>query len=166
MGWISVSKFVEAYNSQASIKTIIDLEREISQLQVRYRDARPEALQTVIKQAEQSLIQDFTHLAHWVEDLQEQGNRLALRMTYRILNTQQQSPSSIQGTTIIPIELQIYSQNDRSGYSSFLKLLQTLERSGPRIEIQEVTVSGDGKKATHFTVGLSIWMKTHDSVEL
>ena len=165
VGWMSADKFVEVYTSQASAQTSMDLERDISQLRVQYQDAHPEALQADLEKAGQHLIQDFTHLAHWAQDLQEQGDRLDLQMHYRILKAEQ-SPSSIQGITIIPLELQISSRNDRSGYQAFLQFLQGLERSGPRITFQEVTVKGDGKKATHFTIGLSVWMRTHNSVEL
>ncbi len=165
VGWMSVDKFVGVYNSQASAQTVTDLKRDISQLRVQYREAHPETLQAVLEQADQHLIQDFTHLARWAQGVQEQGERLDLQMHYRILKAQQ-SPSSIQGITTIPLELQISSRNDRGGYRAFLQFLQALERSGPRITLQEVTVKGDGKKATHFTVGLSVWMKTHDSVEL
>ena len=165
VGWISADKFVGVYNSQASVQTIMDLERDISQLRVQHRDAQPDVLQTDLEQANQHLIHDFTHLAHWAQDLQEQGDRLDLQMHYRILKTEQ-SPSSIQGITIIPLEFQISSRNDRSGYRAFLQFLQGLERSGPRITFQEVTVTGDGKKAMQFTVGLSVWMKTQDSIEL
>jgi len=165
VGWISADKFVDVYNSQSSVQTVTDLEREISQLRVQYRDAHPEALPADLERADQHLIQDFTHLAHWAQDLQEQGDRLDLQMHYRILKTEQ-SPSSIQGIRIIPLELQISSRDDRSGYRAFLQFLQALERSGPRITLQEVTVKGDGKKATHLTVGLSLWMKAIDSVEL
>ena len=165
VGWMSTDKFVGVYNSQSSVQTIMDLERDISLLRVQYRDAHPEALQTDLEQADQHLIQDFTHLAHWAQDLQEQGDRLDLQMHYRILKAEQ-SPSSIQGITIIPLELQISSRDDRSGYRAFLQFLQDLERSGPRITLQEVTVKGDGKKATHLTVGLSLWMKAIESVEL
>ena len=165
VGWKSTDKFLEVYSGQASIQTVTDLERDIAQLRVQYRDAQPDALQTDLEQANQHLIHDFTHLAHWAQDLQEQGDRFDLQMYYRILKTEQ-SPSSIEGITIIPLELEISSRNDRSGYREFLQFLQGLERSGPRITFQEVTVKGDGKKATQFTVGLSVWMKTHDSVEL
>ena len=165
VGWMSTDKFVDIYNSQSSVQTIMDLERDISQFRVQYRDAHPEALQADLEQADQQLIQDFTHLAHWAQDLQEQGDRLALQMHYRILKAEQ-SPPSIQGIRIIPLELQISSRDDRSGYRAFLQFLQALERSGPRITLQEVTVKGDGKKATHLTVGLSLWMKAIDSVEL
>ena len=165
VGWMSTDKFVGVYHSQSSVQTIMDLERDISQLRVQYRDAHPEALRADLEQADQHLIQDFTHLAEWAQDLQEQGDRFDLQMHYRILKAEQ-SPSSIQGITIIPLELQISSRNERSGYRSFLQFLQGLEQSGPRITFQEVTVRGDGKKATQFTVGLSVWMKTPDSVEL
>ena len=165
VGWISTDKFVSVYSSQASIQTVTELKHQISQLRAQYRDAHPETLQATLEQADQQLIQDFTHLAHWAQDLQEQGDQLDLQMHYRILKTKQ-SPASIQGITIIPLELQISSRNTQSGYREFLQLLQGLEQSGPRITLQEVTVKGDGKKATHFTVGLSVWMKTHDSVEL
>ena len=165
IGWISLDKFVEVYNSQASIQTIMDLEQEISQIGVRYREARPETLQTNLKQADQHLIQDFTHLAQWAQKLQEQGEKIALHMQYQILKPPPTS-SPIQGITIIPLELHISAAEEGSGYREFLQFLQALEKSGPRIDIQEITVRGDGEKATHFTVGLTTWMKTLDSVEL
>ena len=165
VGWTSLDKFIEVYTNQASVQAIMDLEHEISQLRVRYRDAHPETLQTDLEQAEHHLLKDFTHLAQWAQELQEQGKRMALHMNYQILKTPQ-SPTSIQGITVIPIELHLRTQNDRSGYRPFLKFLQALEQSSPHISIQELTVRGDGKKAIHFTVGLLTWMKTQDSVEL
>lgn len=165
IGLISLDKFVDAYNSQASIQTIMDLEQEISQIGVRYREARPEALQTNLEQAGQQLIKDFTHLTQWAQKLQEQGERITLQMHYQILKPEP-APSAIQGIAIIPLELHLSSRDEGSGYREFLQFLQALEKSGPRIDIQEITVRGDGKKATHFTVGLTTWMKTHVSVEL
>jgi len=165
ISWISLDKFIEVYNRQSSIQTITDLKQEISQIGLRYQEAKPEALQTNLIKADQQLIQDFTHLAQWAQTLQEQGKRIALQMHYQILEPQPTS-SPIQGITIISLEFHLSSSENGSGYRDFLQFLQVLEQSGPRIDIQEITVSGDGKKATHFTVGLTTWMKTHDSVKL
>ncbi len=165
VGWMSLDKLWELYDSQASMQTIRELQHEISRLRIQYRDAHPENLETNLEQAEHHVLKDFTHLAEWAQELQGQGKRVALHMNYRILKTQQ-SPASIEGITIVPVELQIHSQGNRSGYRQFLTFLQALEQSGPRINIQEVTVRGDGKKAKHFTVELSTWMKTQNSVEL
>ena len=165
MSWMSLEKFGDVYDSQASVQTIMELEHEITQLRAQYRDAHPENLQDDLEQAEHHLIEDYTHLTQWAQDIQEQGEQLALHMNYKILKTEQ-SPSPIQGITIMPLELHIRSRENRSGYRSFLHFLQALEQSGPRITIQKVSISGDGKKATHFTVGLSTWMKTLDFVEL
>ncbi len=165
VGWTSFDKFGEMYSRQGSMETIMDLEHEISQLRVQYRNAHPEDLQTEVEQAENHLLQDFTHLAQWAQDLQEQGDGIALQMHYQILKMQQ-TPSSIQGISIIPLELHIQPHNNRSGYRPFLQFLHILEQSGPRINIQEISVRGDGEKATNFTIGLSTWMKTQNSVEL
>ncbi len=165
VGWMSLDKLRDMYDSQASMQTIMELQHEISQLRIQYRDAHPENLETKLEQAEPYVLKDFTHLAEWAQELQGQGEQVALHMNYRILKTQQ-SPASIEGITIVPVELQIHARDDRSGYRHFLTFLQALEQSGPRINIQEVTVRGDGKKAKHFTVGLSTWMKTQNSVEL
>jgi hypothetical protein len=165
IGLICLDKFVDVYNSQASIQTIMDLEQEISQIGVRYRDARPEALQTNLEQAGRHLVQDFTHLTQWAQKLQEQGERISLQMHYQILKPEP-TPSAIPGITVIPLELHLSSREEGGGYREFLQFLQALEKSGPHIDIQEITVKGDGQKAKHFTVGLTIWMKTHDSVEL
>ena len=165
IGWISLDKLVEVFNSQSSIQAIMDLEQEISRIGIQYREAKPEALQTNLTKADQLLIQDFTHLTQWAQTLQEQGKRFALHMHYQILKPQPPSPP-FAGITLLPLELQLNSAEEGSGYRDFLQFLQVLEQSGPRLDIQEITVSGDGKKATHFTVGLTTWMKTHEFVEL
>ncbi len=165
VGWMSLDKFAEVSANQSSIHTIIDLEQEISRLRIQYRQANPETHQSDLEEAEHRLLHDFTHLAQWAQKLQEEGERIALHMNYQIRKAEQ-TPSSIQGITIVPLNIHLRSLNDLSGYRSFLKFLQILEQSGPRINIEEVAVNGDGKKATTFTVGLSTWMKTQDSVEL
>ncbi len=165
VGWMSLDKFAEVSANQASIHTIIDLDQEISRLRIQYRQANPETHQSDFEQAERRLLQDFTQLAQWAQRLQEDGEQISLHMSYQIRKAEQ-TPSSIQGITIVPLKLHLRSQDDQGGYHSFLKFLQVLEQSGPRINIEEVAVNGDGKKATTFTVGLSTWMKTQDSVEL
>jgi hypothetical protein len=165
IGWISLDKLTEVFHGQTAIQTLMDLEREISLIGRQYRDAKPEALQTNLVQADQLLIQDFTHLAQWAQTLQEQGERMSLHMHYQILKPRPTS-SPIDGITILPLELHLTSSQEGRGYRDFLQFLQSLEQSGPRIDIQEIAINGDGIKATHFTVGLTTWMKTLDSVAL
>ncbi len=165
VGWMSLDKITEISAKQASMHTIFDLEQENSRLQIQYHQVNLETHQADLEQAEHRLLQDFAHLAQWAQKLQEEGEQIALHMNYQIRKAEQ-TPSSIQGITIVPLKLHLRSLNDQNGYRSFLKFLQVLEQSGPRINIKEVAVNGDGKKATTFTVGLSTWMKTQDSVEL
>ena len=165
IGWISLDKLGEVFNGQRALQTRTDLEQEISGIALQYRDAEPVALQTNLAKADQLLIRDFTHLTQWAQTLQEQGERLALHMYYQIQKPQPASPP-IEGVTILPLELHLTSSQEGSGYRDFLQFLQGLEQSGPRIDIQEITINGDGIKATHFTVGLTTWMKAHDSVSL
>ncbi len=165
VGWMSLDKFAEVSANQASMQTIIDLDQEISRLRIQYRQAKPETHQSDLEQAERRLLQDFTQLAQWAQKLQKEGEQIALHMNYQI-RKEERTPSSIQGITIVPLKLHLRSLDGHSGYHSFLKFLQVLEQSGPRVNIEEVAVNGDGKKATTFTVGLSTWMKTQDSVEL
>ena len=165
VGWMSLDRLTEVSAKQASMHTIIDLEQEISRLRIQYRQANPESHQSDLAEAEHRLLQDFAHLAQWAQTLQEQGERIALHMNYQIRKAEQ-TPSSIQGISIVPLTLHLRSLDGQSGYRAFLKFLQALEQSSPRISIEEVAINGDGKKATTFTVGLSTWMKTQDSVEL
>ena len=163
--WVSSDKFLRVQDSQDKVKTTMELNQQVWQLQTQYHDAKPETLEADLEQANQLLIQNFTHLAQWAQRLQQQGNQWNLQMQYRILKAKQ-TPSSVAGLMVVPLEIQISQHGTASAYRSYLQFLQTLEQSGPRIDIQEVTVMGDGKKATQLTVGLSVWMKSHDSVEL
>jgi len=163
--WVNADKFLRVQDSHNQINATIGLSRQVSQLRSQYLDASPETLEADFEQADQLLIQNFTHLAQWAQDLQQQGNQWNLQMHYRILKTQQ-APAPVEGLTVIPMEMQVSSRGTGSAYRPYLQFLHILEHSGPRVDIQEVTVTGDGQKATHLTVGLSLWMKAIDSVEL
>ncbi len=165
VGWISIEHLLAIQQSQDSLQTIQDLERQVSRLRRQYQDTHPESLPTDVAQADQRLIQNFTQLATWAQNLQEHGSQFALRTDYRILKDKQ-SASSLQGINLVPIELTVSPQGDASGYGSYLKFLKVLEQSGARIDLQEMTMMGDGKKATELRIGLVVWMKTQHSVEL
>ena len=163
--WMSTGKFLRSQDSKDQIQATIALEQEVSQLRSQYLKANPESLEAEVEQADQLLIQNFPHLAQWAQGLQQQGKRWNLQMQYRFLKTPQ-TPAPVEGLTVIPMEIHVLPNGTRSAYRAYLQFLQTLEQSGPRIDIQEVTITGDGQKATHLTIGLSVWMKKNDSVEI
>jgi hypothetical protein len=165
IGWMSANRFWRIQASQDQIQATIGLEQEVSQLRSQYLKANPESLGTDLEHVDQLLIQNFTHLAQWAQGLQQQGEQWNLQMQYRILKTQQTS-APVEGLTVVPMEVQLAPRGTQSAYRAYLQFLHALENSGPRIDIQEVTITGDGQKATQLTVGLSVWMKTIDSVEL
>jgi hypothetical protein len=104
-------------------------------------------------------------LAYWAQGLQADGKQRDIIIQYRILNTDR-TATAIQGVTLVPLEIQVNSQGTPNAYRSYLQFIKALTRSGPRVDIQNVTVMGDGQQATHLTIGLSVWMKSNDSVEL
>jgi len=165
VGWVSIDKILAIQKRQSQIQDTIGLERQVSQLRSRYLQANPDALETDFQQAEQLLIQSFTHLAQWAQGLQEQGKQWNLLMQYRILNTDR-TESPIEGVALVPLEIQVHPQGTRSAYRAYLQFVKALTRSGPKVDIRNLTVMGDGQKATHLTIGLSVWMKAIDSVEL
>lgn len=165
VGWVSVDKLLTIQKRQYQIQNTIGLERQVSQLRSHYLQANPDALDTDLQQAEQLLIQSFTHLAKWAQGLQEQGKQLNLLMQYRVLNTDR-TESPIEGVALVPLEIQVRPQGTRSAYRAYLQFVKALTRSGPKVDIRNLTVMGDGQKATNLTIGLSVWMKAIDSVEL
>ncbi len=165
IGWASGNKLLTVQDSQDQIHDTKSLSRHVAQLRGQYLEGRPETLEIDIQQADQLLIQNYTHLAQWAQELQYRGQQWNLQMHYRILKTKQ-TPSPVEGLTVIPVEIQVSPRGTKSGYRSYLQFLRTFEQAGPRADIHEVTVLGDGQKATQLTIGLSLWMKTHDSVEL
>jgi hypothetical protein len=165
VGWVSVNKLFTIQERQSLTQEMIGLEQEVSKLRFRYLQAHPDALNTDLQQADQRLLHNFTHLAQWAQELQQEGNQWNLRMQYRILNTDR-TASPIQGVALVPLEIQVNPQGSQSAYRPYLQFMKALTRSGPRVDIQNVTVLGDGQQATHLTIGLSVWMKTNDSVEL
>lgn len=163
--WMSADNFLSIQDTKDQIQATIALEQEVSQLRSQYLEANPTSLVADLEYADQLLIQNFPHLAQWAQELQQQGKQWDLRMQYRIVKTQQ-AIAPVEGLTVIPMEFHVIPVEPPNAYRAYLQFLRTLEQSGPRIDIQEVTVTGDGKQATHLTVGLSVWMKALDSVEL
>lgn len=165
VGWVSVDKLLTIRKSQSQIQDSISLERQVAQLRSHYLEANPDTLGTDLQQAENVLIQSYTHLALWAQELQEESKQWNLLMQYRIVNTDR-TASPIQGVTFLPLEIQVHPQGTQSAYRPYLQFIKALTRSGPKVDIRNMTVRGDGQKATHLTIGLSVWMKTSDSVEL
>ncbi len=165
VGWISVDNLLTLQESQSQIQDSISLEHQVTQLRSQYLQANPDGLDTDLQQAEDALIQSFTALALWAQRLQEEGRQWNLLMQYRIVNMDR-TASSIQGVTFLPLEIQVHPQGTQSGYRPYLRFIKALAGSGPHVDIRNVTVMGDGQKATHLTIGLSVWMKAIDSVEL
>lgn len=165
VGWVSLDKLFTIQKRQSLTQDTISLEQQVSELRSQYLQAHPDALDTDLQQAEQRLLHNFTHLAQWAQGLEADGKQWDLLMQYRILNTDR-TPSPIQGVTLVPLEIQVNPQGSLNAYRSYLQFIRTLTRSGPRVDIQNVTVMGNGLQATHLTIGLSVWMKTNDTVEL
>jgi hypothetical protein len=165
VGWVSADKLMTVQARQSMLEDTMEWENQVSQLHSRYLQANPDALDADLQQAEQRLIQNFTHLAQWAQNLQQKAQQWNLLMDYRILTSEHRS-SPIQEVVLVPLEIQISSQGTRSAYRSCLLFIKALTRSGPKMDIRNVTVMGDGQKATHLQIGLSVWMKTIDSVEL
>jgi len=163
--WVSADQFLRIQDSKDHIQETIALGQEVAQLRSQYLEADPASLVADLEQADQLLIQNFPHLAQWAQELQQQGKQWDLNMQYRILKTQP-TTATVEGITVIPMKITVIPDETPHAYSAYLQFLRTLEQSGPRIDIQEVTVTGDGKQATHLTVGLSVWMKKLDSVKL
>ncbi|MEE8566748.1 MAG: hypothetical protein V3S76_03300 [Candidatus Bipolaricaulota bacterium] len=163
--WVSADKFLSIQDSKDQIQATIALEQEISQLRSQYLTANSASLVADLEFADQLLIQSFPHLAQWAQELQQLGKQWDLKMQYRIVKTRQ-TIAPVEGLTVIPMEFHVIPDKTPNTYRAYLQFLRTLEQSGPRMDIQEVTVTGDGKQATHLTVGLLVWMKTLDSVEL
>ncbi len=163
--WMSIGKFLNIQDSKDQIQATITLQQEVSQLRSQYLESSPETLEADLEYANRLLILNFQHLARWAQDLQQQGKQWDLDMQYQIVK-EHKAILPAEGITAIPMKIHVLPQGTRGTYRAYLQFLQTLEQSGPRIDIQEVTVTGDGKQAKELVIGLSVWMKTVDSVEL
>ncbi len=135
------------------------------QLQHHYQETNPEELPASLREVEQALVGNFTQLTQWAQTLQERGKRLDLQFQYRIL-VDEKKISPIEGITLVPVEIELHPAGPDSGYQGFMNMLRELSQSSRRMDIRNITMSGDGHRANHLTIGLTVWMKTTDSVEL
>ena len=165
VGWLSFEQILTVQASQSQIQATNSLEQQVVQLRSNYLQAEPDRRKTELNEADILLFQNFTHLTQWGHDLQEQAKRLDLQTKFRILKTEE-TGSSIEGVILVPVEIQVLPQGTNSAYQSFLKFVKTMTQSGPRVDIQDMTILGNGKKATVLKIGLSVWMKAINSVEL
>jgi hypothetical protein len=165
VGWVSVVQLYTIHRSQSQIHNTLGLERQVSQLRSHYLRADPDALDSEIHQVERLLIENYTQLAQWAQGLQEMGNQWNLLLQYRILNMDR-TASPIHGVALVPMEIQIHAKGTQSAYRPYLQFVRAFTQSGPKVEIRKMTLRGDGKKATHLTIGFAVWMKALDSVEL
>ena len=165
VGWMSFDKVLEILETQSQIEATIGLQQQVSQLHSHYQEANPDSLEHEFQAADQLLIQNYTHLAQWAQGLHEKAKRWDLKTQYRILK-HGQSSSSIEGVMLVPLEIQVFPNGTNSMYRPYLKFLKNLTQTGTRVDIQDVTIIGNGQKATHLKIGLMVWMKTIDSVAL
>ncbi len=165
IGWICLDKLISIQAVESQIESTLGLEQRVSQLRSQYEQANPAILESELNKANQRLVKNYSELTQWVEGVREHGQDRDLDMEYRILKAEGNT-GPLKGIRLIPLELHLYPHNDHSGYQPFLEMLHDLTQSNPRVDIQDITVMGDGGKATHMKLGLLVWMKTRDSVEL
>ena len=165
VGWMSLAHFMKLQDTQGQFQAVRELEKQVAQLQEQYRQTDPETVTTDLRTVEHVLVQDFTHLTQWAQTLQAKSASLRLHTQYRILNTEK-TLAPVEGVTLVPMEIEVQPQGTQSGYRGFVELIRELSQGGSRVDIQELTITGDGQKATHLKIGLRVWMKTTNSVEL
>lgn len=165
IGWVGLQHFFELQDSQSRFKATRNLEHEVARLQQQYRDANPESLESDLQTVDRRLLGNFTQLTQWAEALQEKGRTLGLQTQYHILKTEK-TTSPVDGVTVIPLKFLAVQKDSPTGYLSFVRFLKEMDKTGPRVDIQEMTITGDGQQATQLDVGLLVWMKSTGSVEL
>lgn len=165
VGWTGLQSFVEFLNTKDRIESIPSLETQILQLQHHYRETNPEELPASLHEVEQALMGNFTQLTQWAQDIQEKGKKWDLQCRYRIL-ANEKTISALDGVTLVPVEIELHPHGPHSGYQGFMNMLRELSESTRRMDFQDITMSGDGQRANHMKIGLTVWMKTTDSVEL
>lgn len=165
VGWNGAVSIFEFLNIQTQRESTENLEEAIAHLQDHYQKANPGELTANLQAVDQMLLKNFTEITQWAHAIQERGQEEHLQCDYRILRTDT-SNSPLQGITLVPMEIELQSQGPNGGYQGFLHILRELTQSPHRLDIQEVTMSGDGQKANHLKIGFTVWMKTIDSVEL
>ncbi len=165
VAWTGLQSFVEFLNTKNRIESIPSLQTQISQLQHHYQETNPEELPASLHEVEQALFGNFTQLTQWAQAIQETGKRWNLQFQYRIL-VEEKKASSIEGIMLVPVEIELHPGGPNSGYQGFMNMLRELSQSTRRMNIQNISMSGDGSRANHLKIGLTVWMKTTDSVEL
>ena len=165
VGWLTFGQILTLRENQSQFQAANNLEQQVERLRSNYLQAEPEKLKTELEMADELLIENFTHLTQWGHKLQEEASHWDLQTKFRILETEG-TIAPIEGIILVPVEFQILPQGSDSAYHPFLQFVKRMTHSGPRVDIQEMTVLGNGHKATFLRIGLSVWMKATNSVKL
>ncbi len=165
IAWVDWEEIHTIQDTQSRIQANQRLQTEVQRLQSDYMQSNPQEWEGKVQKANLRLIQNFSHLTQWTQTIQEKGKALHLGTQYRILDTQH-IPSPQEGIRLVPLEMIVTGEGPGSSYRAFLKLLKFVTEAGPRVDLDTVTITGNGKHATHLKIGLSVWMKTIESVKL
>lgn len=165
LGWMSLRHFLQLQDTQGQFKATLELEHQVAQLRQQYLQSDPLTLAEELEAVDQVLVPNFTKLTQWAQTLQDTSASLNLQTEYRILNTEP-TTAPVENVRLIPMEIHVQPQTTQSGYQEFIQFLQEMDQTHYRINIRELTMNGDGQKATHLKIGLNIWMKATESVEL
>lgn len=165
VGWMSLRHFLQLQDTQGQFRATLELEHQVAQLRQQYLQSDPLTLAEELQVVDQVLVPNFTQLTRWAQTLQDTSASLNLQTQYRILKTKP-TTGPVENVRLIPMEIHLQSQTTQSGYQEFVQFLRELDQTGHRVDIHELTMTGDGQKATHLKIGLNVWMKATDSVEL
>jgi len=165
IGWVNFDKIQSIQNTQSRLYANLKLEDDVHQLRSTYFQTDPNRLEKDLHRANLLLLQNFTHLTEWAQMIQTHGKAWNLHTQYRIIDTKR-IPAPLEGVRLVPLEILIIAPGTGSAYRPYLNVLKYISESGPRVDIHDVTITGDGHRANHLKVGLSVWMKTIESVKL
>ncbi len=165
IGWVNYEKIQSIQDTQSRLQTNNQLQQAVQRLHADYLRANPQELEKNLHKANLLLLQNFTDLTQWAQAIQTRGKTWNLQTQYRITDTKR-IPSPLKGVKLVPLEILITSKGTQSAYRPYLQLLKFVTESGPRVDIHQVTIMGDGLKANHLKIELSVWMKTIESVKL
>jgi len=148
-------------------KKIADLESDIQRLEVKPSPLEAERVAVQYRQVQELLFRDADEAMGWAE-LSRQPDQFILTAEAQVGKTQACALSKtkfpiISATLELKATNSLYTRYTNSAYKSLLDFAQRLTSQSKRVDLVELTVSGNSNSVSMARIGLHLWAQERSS---
>ena len=145
---------------QAQTTRVAQLADQVEHMQANWNPAEADAVAKAVKQTREALFATPEEYTKWQQEIQRQSAPLGLDASAQLLKAKP-TPDNKFATTpaVIAIEVQPTSETTvtNSPYKRLLEFGQTLARPNKRVDVTELTVTGNSNSVAQARIEVQLW---------